>query len=173
MVLLAKSWVSLEQRRRLDLKLGYHLMTNMTKPCWALLFVIFSNSTSALPLEECMVCFDRRRNVIVLPCRHCSVCLSCLRSMRDERCPLCRILAVLRTRIGIYIYIHMHIYPYIEEQTVCKHHRHTHMIQVSKNSPMKCSHRHIGSPQRVVSRPSPLFIIWMVSWKLFPCTGKL
>eukprot|EP00434_Breviolum_minutum_P032758 symbB.v1.2.028969.t3/scaffold3123.1/size63075/7 len=40
--------------------------------------------------NECMVCFDRRRNVIVLPCRHCSVCLSCLRSMRDERCPLCR-----------------------------------------------------------------------------------
>jgi len=39
---------------------------------------------------ECMVCFDRRRNVIVLPCRHCSVCLPCLRSMRDERCPLCR-----------------------------------------------------------------------------------
>ena len=39
---------------------------------------------------ECKVCFDHRRDVIVLPCRHCSVCLSCLRSLRDERCPLCR-----------------------------------------------------------------------------------
>ncbi|CAJ1413499.1 unnamed protein product [Effrenium voratum] len=39
---------------------------------------------------ECMVCYDRRRSVIVLPCRHCSVCVSCLRALRDERCPLCR-----------------------------------------------------------------------------------
>ena len=22
--------------------------------------------------EECMVCFDRRRNIVVLPCRHCA-----------------------------------------------------------------------------------------------------
>lgn len=27
--------------------------------------------------------------VIILPCRHCSVCSTCLRSLRDERCPMC------------------------------------------------------------------------------------
>eukprot|EP00931_Biecheleriopsis_adriatica_P103532 TRINITY_DN78356_c0_g1_i1.p1 TRINITY_DN78356_c0_g1~~TRINITY_DN78356_c0_g1_i1.p1 ORF type:complete len:372 (+),score=59.93 TRINITY_DN78356_c0_g1_i1:164-1117(+) len=39
---------------------------------------------------DCMVCYDRLRSVITLPCRHCSVCAACLRSLRDERCPLCR-----------------------------------------------------------------------------------
>lgn len=39
---------------------------------------------------ECMICYDRPRSVILMPCRHCSVCCSCLRSLRDERCPLCR-----------------------------------------------------------------------------------
>merc|ERR1712217_393315 len=37
-----------------------------------------------------MICFSRLRNVLLLPCRHCSVCHPCLRSMRDEKCPLCR-----------------------------------------------------------------------------------
>ncbi|CAE7040749.1 LUL1 [Symbiodinium natans] len=39
---------------------------------------------------ECMVCYDRPRSVVVLPCRHCFVCPSCLRSLRDEKCPMCR-----------------------------------------------------------------------------------
>jgi len=39
---------------------------------------------------DCMICYDRPRSVVLLPCRHCSVCSSCLRSLRDERCPLCR-----------------------------------------------------------------------------------
>ncbi|CAJ1402720.1 unnamed protein product [Effrenium voratum] len=39
---------------------------------------------------DCMVCYERLRSVIILPCRHCSVCSACLRSLRDERCPMCR-----------------------------------------------------------------------------------
>jgi len=39
---------------------------------------------------ECMVCYTRPKNVLLLPCRHCSVCHPCLRSLRDEKCPLCR-----------------------------------------------------------------------------------
>jgi len=39
---------------------------------------------------ECMVCYDRPRSVVVLPCRHCFVCPPCLRSLREERCPMCR-----------------------------------------------------------------------------------
>jgi len=39
---------------------------------------------------DCMICYDRPRSILLLPCRHCSVCSSCLRSLRDERCPLCR-----------------------------------------------------------------------------------
>lgn len=40
--------------------------------------------------HDCMICYDRRRSVLLFPCRHCSVCPTCLRSLRDERCPLCR-----------------------------------------------------------------------------------
>lgn len=39
---------------------------------------------------ECMICYSRPKNVLLLPCRHCSVCRPCLRSLRDEKCPLCR-----------------------------------------------------------------------------------
>jgi len=39
---------------------------------------------------DCMVCCARPKNVLLLPCRHCSVCHPCLRSLRDEKCPLCR-----------------------------------------------------------------------------------
>lgn len=39
---------------------------------------------------ECMICYDRQRSVILMPCRHCSVCASCLRALREEKCPLCR-----------------------------------------------------------------------------------
>ena len=40
--------------------------------------------------SDCMICYARPKNVVLLPCRHCSVCHSCLRSLRDEKCPLCR-----------------------------------------------------------------------------------
>eukprot|EP00397_Hematodinium_sp_SG-2012_P047859 GEMP01054594.1.p1 GENE.GEMP01054594.1~~GEMP01054594.1.p1 ORF type:complete len:275 (+),score=67.54 GEMP01054594.1:579-1403(+) len=40
--------------------------------------------------RDCMICYDIPKNVMLLPCRHCSVCAVCLRSLRDEKCPLCR-----------------------------------------------------------------------------------
>lgn len=40
--------------------------------------------------RDCMICYDNPKNVMLLPCRHCSVCVLCLRSLRDEKCPLCR-----------------------------------------------------------------------------------
>lgn len=40
--------------------------------------------------EDCICCDSRPKNILLLPCRHCSVCSSCLRSLRDERCPMCR-----------------------------------------------------------------------------------
>lgn len=39
---------------------------------------------------ECMICYSRPKNVLLLQCRHCSVCHPCLRNLRDEKCPLCR-----------------------------------------------------------------------------------
>lgn len=40
--------------------------------------------------QECMICYDRTKNVLPLPCRHSSICHVCLRSLRDEKCPICR-----------------------------------------------------------------------------------
>lgn len=40
--------------------------------------------------SDCMICYNRPKNIVLLPCRHCSVCHPCLRSLRDEKCPLCR-----------------------------------------------------------------------------------
>jgi hypothetical protein len=42
--------------------------------------------------RDCMVCFDRPRNIVFFPCRHCCVCPTCLRSLREDKCPLCRVL---------------------------------------------------------------------------------
>ncbi|CAD7924131.1 unnamed protein product [Amoebophrya sp. A120] len=39
---------------------------------------------------ECMICYERTKNCMLLPCRHCSTCSVCLRSLREEKCPLCR-----------------------------------------------------------------------------------
>jgi len=39
---------------------------------------------------ECQICFAKTKNVLLLPCRHCSFCHPCLRSLREEKCPLCR-----------------------------------------------------------------------------------
>eukprot|EP00392_Amoebophrya_sp_AT5.2_P006958 g6970.t1 len=40
--------------------------------------------------SECMICYERVKNSMLLPCRHCSACTTCLRSLREEKCPLCR-----------------------------------------------------------------------------------
>lgn len=39
---------------------------------------------------DCVVCYDLPKNVILLPCHHCSVCHPCFTHLRDESCPLCR-----------------------------------------------------------------------------------
>lgn len=44
--------------------------------------------------EECMVCFDKIANTVVLPCEHCVVCKECSVRLRDtndaQRCLRCR-----------------------------------------------------------------------------------
>jgi len=40
--------------------------------------------------EECMVCYDRHANTVVIPCRHCCVCTNCIRQLREPKCVVCR-----------------------------------------------------------------------------------
>ncbi|CBZ51466.1 conserved hypothetical protein [Neospora caninum Liverpool] len=40
--------------------------------------------------KECLVCMTNAKDVMLYPCRHCSLCFDCLRSLHQERCPICR-----------------------------------------------------------------------------------
>ena len=41
-------------------------------------------------VDECMVCYDARSNVVILDCRHCCICYDCMQRLRDSRCIVCR-----------------------------------------------------------------------------------
>lgn len=41
-------------------------------------------------VDECMVCYDRKSNTVVLNCRHCCICTDCIAQLRDNRCIVCR-----------------------------------------------------------------------------------
>ena len=47
--------------------------------------------------NECVVCMERPRAVVFLPCEHCAVCASCAAALQE--CPNCR--ATITTRITI------------------------------------------------------------------------
>jgi hypothetical protein len=42
----------------------------------------------------CVICWNERKNIVLLPCRHLCVCLSCSQQLwnnnRNETCPICR-----------------------------------------------------------------------------------
>lgn len=38
----------------------------------------------------CVVCFDRNRERLLLPCRHLAVCSECCASLNPRMCPICR-----------------------------------------------------------------------------------
>jgi hypothetical protein len=39
---------------------------------------------------QCVICFERKRDTIVLPCMHFLTCYQCLGSLSSNRCPHCR-----------------------------------------------------------------------------------
>ena len=44
-------------------------------------------------LQECVVCFENVRGVVILPCFHVAICAACARALkrsRDTKCPVCR-----------------------------------------------------------------------------------
>ena len=41
-------------------------------------------------VDECMVCYDLKSNVVILDCRHCCICTDCIQRLRDSRCIVCR-----------------------------------------------------------------------------------
>jgi hypothetical protein len=54
-----------------------------------------NEATSVVPIfsqnvDECMVCYDLRSNVVILDCRHCCICTECMQRLRDSRCIVCR-----------------------------------------------------------------------------------
>ena len=40
---------------------------------------------------ECIICFDEKKEVVLLPCKHLCLCVSCSKFHHDiKECPLCR-----------------------------------------------------------------------------------
>ena len=50
---------------------------------------------------DCMICYDAKKNVILLPCMHCGVCSRCMKLLRDSSCPLCRAPFYAHVRIEV------------------------------------------------------------------------
>ncbi len=39
---------------------------------------------------ECIICMERGRNVIFLPCKHFCLCEECLEELQRQECPVCK-----------------------------------------------------------------------------------
>mmetsp|Transcript_2166 Transcript_2166/g.7558 ORF Transcript_2166/g.7558 Transcript_2166/m.7558 type:complete len:84 (-) Transcript_2166:62-313(-) len=44
----------------------------------------------ALDKYMCVVCLEKPKSVVLLPCRHSCLCEECAEAQQWERCPLCR-----------------------------------------------------------------------------------
>ncbi|KAJ5071832.1 hypothetical protein M0811_09992 [Anaeramoeba ignava] len=60
---------------------------------------LIQNEISRKNSDLCVVCFDKSKTVVFLPCRHCCCCDSC--SMLVTNCPLCR--AKINDRMKIFV----------------------------------------------------------------------
>ncbi|XP_012256278.2 peroxisome biogenesis factor 10 [Athalia rosae] len=50
-----------------------------------------NNDCKLQETELCIICFEKRRSMCLLPCRHLCLCITCTQSLSDPlRCPLCR-----------------------------------------------------------------------------------
>ena len=48
----------------------------------------------------CIICHDREKSVILMPCRHLCLCLECSNHSEVNSCPKCR--TVISTKISVY-----------------------------------------------------------------------
>jgi len=55
----------------------------------------------ALDEYTCVVCLEKPKNVLLLPCRHTCLCEECAGAQRWERCPVCREVVETTRRIFI------------------------------------------------------------------------
>lgn len=50
--------------------------------------------------RRCVICHDREKSVILMPCRHLCLCIECSKNISVETCPKCR--AVICSKIHVY-----------------------------------------------------------------------
>ncbi|TNV74543.1 hypothetical protein FGO68_gene11926 [Halteria grandinella] len=52
--------------------------------------------------EECVICFNGAKNMVLLPCRHLCMCQNCAEaSQGGQKCPICRTRVATFMRIGL------------------------------------------------------------------------
>ena len=40
--------------------------------------------------RDCVICYERQSNILLLPCLHLCICEICCRKLYQSRCPICR-----------------------------------------------------------------------------------
>ena len=43
-----------------------------------------------LERDACVICLEKCRNVVLMPCRHLCMCKACNANLRKRECPICR-----------------------------------------------------------------------------------
>jgi Zinc finger, C3HC4 type (RING finger) len=50
--------------------------------------------------RRCVICHDREKSVILMPCRHLCLCIECSNNISVETCPKCR--AMISSKIQVF-----------------------------------------------------------------------
>ena len=53
--------------------------------------------------RRCVICHDREKSVILMPCRHLCLCIECSNNISVETCPKCR--AIICSKIHVYTWV--------------------------------------------------------------------
>ena len=49
-----------------------------------------ATTTTLQENEECVICFEAKKTVVCIPCKHCCLCSNCGNIDTIKECPLCR-----------------------------------------------------------------------------------
>lgn len=58
-------------------------------------------SNAIINERRCIICHDREKSVILMPCRHLCLCLECSNNTAVEICPKCR--GIICNKIEVYV----------------------------------------------------------------------
>ena len=95
---LRESLIMMEQReetKQVEYKIEIDKLVNLNEVATSLI-----ESVEEGIQKLCIICHDREKSVILMPCRHLCLCLECSNHSAVNSCPKCR--TVISTKISVY-----------------------------------------------------------------------